>query len=92
MNMYIQKQICTLCFDLSMYLFHLQLSSNLTNYNLSELANSLQSIISALPATDDTNLRSDLQLSLLHLNTYEEKLIKPMKEVSLSLTVRFVVQ
>ncbi|XP_019762010.1 prominin-like protein isoform X2 [Dendroctonus ponderosae] len=61
-----------------------ELSRNLTNYNLDELSDGLRSVISALPSSRET-LKSELELSLLHLNTYNEKLIIPMKNVSQTL-------
>ncbi|XP_066159233.1 prominin-like protein isoform X2 [Euwallacea fornicatus] len=58
-----------------------ELSHNLTNYNLDQLASTLESIIASLGSSQES-LKSNLQLSLLHLRTYEDKLIDPMKSLS----------
>ncbi|XP_066257710.1 prominin-like protein isoform X2 [Euwallacea similis] len=70
--------------EINVDVFMDELSRDLTNYNLNQLASTLESIISSLePGTE--NLKSDLQLSLLHLRTYEDKLIDPMKNLSAKL-------
>ncbi|KAL1495015.1 hypothetical protein ABEB36_010505 [Hypothenemus hampei] len=68
--------------NINVQAFREELSRNLTNYNLDELANGLREIISNLKSDSAFKLRTSVELSLLHITTYEEKLVEPMKNLS----------
>ncbi|CAH1135695.1 unnamed protein product [Ceutorhynchus assimilis] len=73
--------------EIDVFKFKEELQTNFTNYSLDEITSGLTSIINQING-DDTNsqaLRSQLQLSLLHITTYNEKLVIPMKDLALAI-------
>lgn len=71
-----------------------QLKQNFTNLSLNEISKKLEElVVNIQDNTDLEEVKTEVQLSILHINMYDEKLLQPMKElankviVSIPLTV-----
>lgn len=60
---------------------------NFTNYSLDELSTSLRNVIQQLNDEEYADVKSSVKLSLLHIDTYNERLVIPMKELCRNLLV-----
>ncbi|KAG5889896.1 hypothetical protein JTB14_032795 [Gonioctena quinquepunctata] len=61
--------------------FQEELKQNFTNLSLKEISSTLQKLVDEIqniPGLQD--VRREVTLSILHINTYDEKLLSPMKE------------
>ncbi|KAJ8977094.1 hypothetical protein NQ317_003648 [Molorchus minor] len=72
-------------FDLSINFdqFRDELKQNFTNLSLNEISKQLEKLLAAIgddPKFDD--IKSDVHISILHVNTYDEKILTPMKELA----------
>lgn len=60
-----------------------QLKQNFTNLSLDEISKKLGELVVKIqdePGSEE--VKTELQLSILHINTYDEKLLLPMKELA----------
>lgn len=62
-----------------------ELKENFTNVNFDNLINDMTTLIKTLPSRFD-NVKTQLSLSLMHLNVYKEKILVPMKETAINVT------
>lgn len=60
---------------------------NFTNYSLDELSTNLQNIVEQLNDADYADVKSSVKLSLLHIETYNDRLVIPMKKLCYNLLV-----
>ncbi|XP_030758746.1 prominin-like protein isoform X4 [Sitophilus oryzae] len=62
-----------------------ELSAKFTNYNLNQLSDKIQEVIDTMKKTQDPGYEDtirNLQLSQLHLSTYNEKILDPMRNLA----------
>ncbi|XP_060522307.1 prominin-like protein isoform X2 [Cylas formicarius] len=76
------ERLKDLKFDVDLEKFRDELENNFTNFSLDILSEKLQSIISQLSDPVFTDIKNKLELSALHLDTYNEKLLVPMKDLA----------
>ncbi|XP_076275247.1 prominin-like protein isoform X3 [Rhynchophorus ferrugineus] len=62
--------------------FNQELQINFTSYNLTALSQELQALVKIIegnPEENDQPLIQDINLSIMHLNIYDEKIVTPLK-------------
>ncbi|KAJ8916094.1 hypothetical protein NQ315_004460 [Exocentrus adspersus] len=63
--------------------FQEELKHNFTNLSLNEISKKLEELIRTIQDRPDLEqTKTEVQLSILHINTYDEKLLLPMKETA----------
>nr|CAI5843522.1 unnamed protein product [Callosobruchus analis] len=63
--------------------FQDELKHNFTNLSLDEISSRLKEIVDILVDPKYQPTKTEVQLSILHIDTYNEKLLKPMNETAL---------
>lgn len=63
--------------------FQEELKQNFTNLSLNEISKKLEElVVNIQDNTDLEEVKTEVQLSILHINMYDEKLLQPMKELA----------
>ncbi|XP_018571677.1 prominin-like protein isoform X3 [Anoplophora glabripennis] len=63
--------------------FQDELKQNFTNLSLNEISKKLGELVVNIQDQGDLDdVKTEVQLSILHINTYDEKLLQPMKELA----------
>ncbi|CAH1179762.1 unnamed protein product [Phaedon cochleariae] len=62
--------------------FQEELKDNFTNFSLNYISSELEKLTKQMEDERFDNMRHEIQLSILHINTYDEKILVPMKDTA----------